>query len=355
MRRTAQALVFALFAVAGCATDSTAPDELYEDGPGTDGKADGPGLTPLARIAAYNRTSEPLVTTTELPALLGGSIATDTPLVAIRTLTFDGVDARLVVDANTLATSIVASATLADTRPAGANELDETPYVAALHGHVNTAYVGLDAGAFGGDAPDRFVVTVDMCQSSRAWEQGLFEDLVALGTAIGEPIPVGIAMTGRWATAHPRELAKLVAWAASDALAITWIDHSYNHPVKDARGEYTFMTDPNVDLRTEVLRLEVLLLSQRVMPSPFFRFPGLTHNETRLAQVNALGLLALDANAWLAKGEEIRDGRVVLLHGNGNERVGIEMFDDELETWGPRIRSGTAAIVPVARVVADVR
>jgi hypothetical protein len=338
--------------MAGCATDATEPDELYEDGPGTDGKADGQTLTPLATVAAYNRTSQPFVTTAEVPALLGAAIPADRAIVAIRTLTFDGVDARLVVDATSLATSVVSSEALATARAANTNELDETPYVAALHDHVDATYLGLDGGAFGGDAPDRFVVTVDMCQSSRAWEQGMFEGLVALGEATGTPIPVGVAMTGRWATAHPRELAKLIAWGASDALRITWIDHSYNHPVKDARGEYTFMTDPSVDLRSEVLRLEVLLLSQRVVVSPFFRFPGLTHNATRLRQLNELGLLALDANAWLAKGERIRDGRMVLLHGNGNEHVGIEMFDDELDTWGPRIRSGTAEIVPVTGVVA---
>ncbi|CAN5790300.1 hypothetical protein BH11MYX2_BH11MYX2_07690 [soil metagenome] len=345
--------VAALVALAGCATDAV-DDELYEDGPDTDGKADGVTLTPQVAVTSYAATSQQLVTTANVTGLLGGSIAMNTPVVAIRTLSFGGVTARVVVDARSLHVIVASNQALsAASRPATTGELDTTPYLTALHTHDNLAYVGLDAQAFGGDAPDRFVVTVDMCQSSRVWEQGLFETLVALGTTLGEPVPVGIAMTGRWANAHPRELAKLIAWDNTNALRITWIDHSYNHPLNLVDGEYTFMTAPSVDMPSEVLRLEALLLSQRVVPSPFFRFPGLTHNAHRLDQVNGLGLLALDGNAWLAKGEPIRDGRVVLVHGNGNEHVGITKFNDELKTWRPRLLARTAEIVPVSRVVAN--
>lgn len=345
-------LVAAALALAGCATDA-AEDDLYEDAPDSDGKADGSSLTPLVAVTNYAATSDQLVTTATLPGLLGGNLAKDTPIVAIRTLKYGGVDARVVVDARTLNLIVASSASLStNARAATTGELNGTPYVTALRTHEQ-AYVGIDAGAFGGDAPDRFVVTVDMCQSSKVWEQGMFEKLVALGTTLGEPVPVGIAMTGRWANTHPRELAKLIAWDTSNALNITWIDHSYNHPLNQVDGDYLFMTAASVDMPSEVLRLEQVLLSQRVVFSPFFRFPGLTHNATRLKQVNNLGLLSLDANAWLAKGQPIRDGRVVLLHGNGNEHVGITMFDTELKTWRPRLVAGTAEIVPVARVVAN--
>ncbi|HEY4060227.1 MAG TPA: hypothetical protein VGM39_26615, partial [Kofleriaceae bacterium] len=290
-------LVAATTALAGCATDAPDDGDLYEDGPATDGKADGVTFTPLVAVSNYAATSQQLVTTAELPGLLGGTFAADTPIVAIRTLTFGGTSARVVVDANTLEVIVASTDALShDARIATTGELDTTPYVTALH-HHSDAYVGLDPAAFGHGAPERFVITVDMCQSSKAWEQGFFEKLVALGTAIGEPVPIGVAMTGKWATAHPQQLAKLIAWDTTNALHITWIDHSYNHPLNEVAGEYQFMTAPTVDMPSEVLRLEALLLSQRVVPSPFFRFPGLTYNAHRLDQVNALGLLSLDANA----------------------------------------------------------
>lgn len=47
--------------------------------------------------------------------------------------------------------------------------------------------------------------------------------------------------------------------------------------------------------------------------------PGLRHNRQRLGQLARLGYVALDANAWLSKGQKIRDGAIILVHGNGDD------------------------------------
>jgi len=35
-------------------------------------------------------------------------------------------------------------------------------------------------------------------------------------------------------------------------------------------------------------------------------------------------LIPVGSNAWLAKGEEPKDGSIILVHGNSNEHSGIE-------------------------------
>ena len=346
MRRFALLLVV----VTACASPP-APPELYEDVPVDDGKSDGVGLAPLVAVSDYASAWEEHVTTGTLTGVAGGSLPAGAPVVAIRSLRFAGEAAWLLVDARTLDVVVAtASEVAAHTREAGPGELATTRYVAALAGSETRAYDRLAAAAL---APGkvRFAVTVDMCQSARAWEKAFFEGLVALGRRLGRPVPVGVAMTGRWAVAHPRELGKLAAWDRDGALEITWIDHSYDHPVKDKYGNYTFLTDRSVDFTQQILRLEVLLLGQRLVPSPLFRFPGLTHDAGRLAQLNQLSLFALDANAWLAKRQPIADGAVVLLHGNGNEPLGMDLWDDEMDDWEPELVAGRAQIVPIADVV----
>ena len=71
---------------------------------------------------------------------------------------------------------------------------------------------------------------------------------------------------------------------------------------------------------------EQLLLENGLIPSPFFRFPGLVADGTLLARLRELSLIPLGSNAWLAKGEQPEDGSVILVHGNGNEPRGIELL-----------------------------
>jgi hypothetical protein len=120
--------------------------------------------------------------------------------------------------------------------------------------------------------------------------------------------------------------AELQAWEARGKLAIDWVNHSMTHPLHCAGNSCAFLTARSVDFRREVLDLEQVLLEQNETRSMFFRFPGLVHNAERRGSLESMGVLGLDANAWLAKGEPIRDGAVILLHGNGNEPAGIRAF-----------------------------
>jgi hypothetical protein len=87
-----------------------------------------------------------------------------------------------------------------------------------------------------------------------------------------------------------------------------------------------FLLTPGVNFAEEVLGTEKLLISKGLVPSVFFRFPGLVANQEKMAQLSEWGLVAVGADAWIGKGQKPHPGSIVLLHGNGNEPKGLELF-----------------------------
>lgn len=276
---------------------------------------------------------EMLVATADLATRFGAKPARDAKLARIRRFRLDGVPSSVVVDVDTLASSVVSDAELARATRAG-DAFASSPLVASLAettraAAANRALDRIPASASTGSAAEPFALTIDMCQSKRPWDQALFEWAVGLSDRLGKPVPVGIAMTGGWARAHPNELAQIVSWGDTRKLAITWINHSSTHPlncIDEACRSAKFLTAGTVDFDAEVLGLEQALLARGLPPSVLFRFPGLVHDTNRLRQLARLSLLPLDANAWIAKGQPIAPRSVVLVHGNGNEAPGIRGF-----------------------------
>jgi peptidoglycan/xylan/chitin deacetylase (PgdA/CDA1 family) len=102
------------------------------------------------------------------------------------------------------------------------------------------------------------------------------------------------------------------------------VNHSYDHPhTPKVPLEHNFLLSPGVNFRAQVLRTEVALLEHRLVPSPFFRFPGLVANAELIDQLRALSLIPVGTDAWLAKGQRPRSGSFILVHGNGNEPAGV--------------------------------
>ena len=165
-----------------------------------------------------------------------------------------------------------------------------------------------------------------------------------------KPVPLGIAMTGLWTKAHPAEVDQLLAWQSAGKLAITWINHSSTHPLfcqNDACSRGQFLTAPSINFDEEVFGLERTLLARGIVPSVVFRFPGLIHDRNRLHQLSRLSLIAIDADAWIGKGQGIKPRAVVLVHGNGNEPGGITGFLRAVQapTRFGSLASGKAALV----------
>lgn len=348
MRLLAAGLPFLLtLAAAGCAVTS---GEAEDDALATEDALTSYAVADLAPAAP----PEHRVTTRRAPALLGPALEAGRPFATIRTLTFERKRARLVVDDHALVTSVVEDeAFVAATRAAApTDDVEGTAYARSLAAVASSggALESLDRDAPVAGAAEPFALTVDMCQSRKPWDRNLFEWAVRLSDQLREPVPVGIAMTGGWAKAHPGELETIVSWEREKKLAITWINHSSTHPLHclDAscrRAE--FLTARSVDFDEEVLGLERALVARGLVPSVLFRFPGLVHDAARLLQLARLSLMPLDADAWIAKGQPIKPFAVVLVHGNGNEPPGITGFLRQAtdERRAAALRAGTSALV----------
>jgi peptidoglycan/xylan/chitin deacetylase (PgdA/CDA1 family) len=162
--------------------------------------------------------------------------------------------------------------------------------------------------------PTSIAITIDMCPSSKPYEKKLFDHLEQLGLKLGKPVPVALCLSGSWLLYHEDELADLKA----RYLDITWVNHSFTHPV-----ENDFLNNPEINVPFEIEANTKLFKKRGLKVSRFFRFPGLRHSEQNLKDLDDLGYIALDADAWVGKGQEIVGGSIILIHGNGNEQPEI--------------------------------
>jgi hypothetical protein len=76
------------------------------------------------------------------------------------------------------------------------------------------------------------------------------------------------------------------------------------------------------------------------VPTVYYRFPGLIHDRIRLQEILDLDLFPIDCESWLALigkqkpepfASPVRDGGIILVHGNGNEPQGIPLLDAWLQ------------------------
>ena len=245
--------------------------------------------------------------------------------LAIRSCLCDGIPHYLLVNPATLATTLE-PVTATGPAPADAAQKLAASLLAALLQRTAAPPVSLqNHGITHATRPGAGkILTVDLCPSRRPMETGMFRALTDLARASGKPTPVAIAITGAWLASHPEELGWLKEQERRGLLAITWVNHSLTHRYDPAVPlAQNFLLMPGTDQQQEVLANEVKMLEQGLVPSPFFRFPGLVGDEKLVALLRRLSLIPLGADAWLAKGEIPYPGSIILVHGNGNEPPGI--------------------------------
>jgi hypothetical protein len=183
-----------------------------------------------------------------------------------------------------------------------------------------------NAGLVHGDASGAFV-TGDLCPSFKPLERGFFEKLAEQGPHT----PVALSISGLWLTHHFADYRWLLDLQASGALDVTWVNHTYHHPyARGAPDERNFLLEPGVDADAEILEVERLLVANGQTPSLFFRFPGLISSAPLMQAVRRHHLISLGADAWLALDQRPNAGSIVLVHANGNEPLGIKLFERDL-------------------------
>lgn len=256
--------------------------------------------------------------------------------VAIRSYNSDGVAHLLVIDPVTFLSYDLPAAPLTLSDAA----LGATPFLKALDRYSSAPYRLQNGGAIRAQTEvDGIFLTVDLCPSKRPFERELFEAAGALGK--GAPVPVAVAVTGVWLASHPEEVGYLKRETAAGRLAITWVNHS-DHHVYDPRTplDQNFLLTPGTDLTREVLEVEQQLLASGLVPSPFFRFPGLVSDRATVERLRELSLIPIGSDAWLAKGESPGKGSFILVHGNGNEPKGVKLLL-------PMLRSEKLRLLPL--------
>lgn len=267
------------------------------------------------------------------------------PLIILRKFVRAGETFFLAVDPQTLATQLVPASGLGLTRISWDQvkvAAEGTPYGTAVEDAERHATPEHDAGIVHTLPPGNGVVlTIDLCPSSRPLDRQLFAAILSNFGPQEKPVPLGVAITGRWMHEHPNDLRWLVRLEQSNELAVTWINHSFNHRFdRTLPDSQNFLLARGTNLEFEILGTEAAMIENGIRPSIFFRFPGLVSNAELFQRVIGYGLIPVGSDAWLAKNQWPRVGSIILVHGNGNEPVGVERFLQLIATEKASIREG---------------
>lgn len=261
----------------------------------------------------------------------GSTTAQAKPQIVLRRWQQNGQTRYLIVNPKSLETAAVAlpaSQVKAAPWKTLAQQFQQSAYIRAIQREQNRDQNLQDAGLERADTTERgFSLTIDLCPSKKPLTRSVFEQMIAAFEPEEKPIPVTITITGLWMEAHPQDLVYLKNLVKQGELDITWVNHSFHHRY-DPRLPLpvNFLLEPNTNLNDEVLLNEQAMLKNGLIPSIFFRFPGLVSDKAVFDRILAFGLLPIGSDAWLAKNQQPKQGSLVLIHANGNEPLGINDF-----------------------------
>jgi hypothetical protein len=258
-------------------------------------------------------------------------------ILVVRKFENSGQQFYIGVDPDNLETQIIPSNQIAIKTTSWKQMLlmySNTPYVRAIQTAKSRSFSLQNSGIVHGFPKEKGVtLTIDLCPSHKPLDRVIFMSLIAEFKKTEMPVPLALSITGRFMLTHAEDMLWLKDLIASGEISVTWINHTYNHnynpniPLKD-----NFLLEPDTDLNFEILGTEIALLQYGFLPSVFFRFPGLVSDHSVVDSVTEYGLIPIGSDAWLAKGQPAHAGSIVLIHGNGNEPIGIEDFLRLLQT-----------------------
>jgi len=182
-------------------------------------------------------------------------------------------------------------------------------------------------------------LTIDLCPSHKPLDRIIFSSAFEEFKKLQQPVPLAVSVSGKWMLKHQDDLNWLKSLVEKKELDITWVNHSYNHEVNALPLAENFLLIPGTNLDVEVLENEKLMLKNGLTPSVFFRFPGLVSDKKIVEKIEAYGLIPVGSDAWLAKGQKANAGSIVLIHGNGNEEIGVKDFIQLLKDRQPDIKN----------------
>jgi len=211
---------------------------------------------------------------------------------------------------------------------------NNTAYVRAIQKAKNQSYTLQNSGIVHGFPKEMGItLTIDLCPSSKPLDRIIFTKLISEFQKIEKPVPLALSITGKFILSHTEDINWLKDLIASGEISVTWINHTYNHYYNPQLPlNKNFLLEPGTNLNFEILETEIALIQHGFLSSVFFRFPGLVSDHNVMNQVIEYGLIPIGSDAWLAKGQQIHAGSIVLIHGNGNEPLGVQEFIRLLKT-----------------------
>ncbi len=237
------------------------------------------------------------------------------------------------VNPNTIQTESI-NANNVNFKPSNWSQIQEdfkdTPYIKAIQTAQKESLSLQDSGITHGYPKEKGItLTIDLCPSHKPLDRIIFTSLIAEFKKSEKPIPIGLSITGRFLLTHSGDILWLQKLVKKGEITITWINHTYNHHYNPKIPlQENFLLEPNTDIDFEVLGTEIAMLQQGLVFSPFFRFPGLVSSQKLIDKITQYGLIPIGSDAWLAKGQQAHPGSIVLIHGNGNEPIGVKDFID---------------------------
>ncbi|MGJ1363155.1 polysaccharide deacetylase family protein [Sphingobacterium spiritivorum] len=268
----------------------------------------------------------------------------DSQLISLRSFTADSKAYFLAVDPVTLQTRVILSDGYKRTRSTYAaicSRFNKTAYIRGFdlvrRTEQNIQNAGLDLRM---PQEQGINLTIDLCPSHKPFDRVIFQSLFSAFKGKSGRLPVAISVSGKWMLKHQEDLNWLKNLDKDGALQITWVNHSYSHVYNNQPLTSNFLLSKGTNMDVEVLENEKLMLRNGILPSVFFRCPGLVSDKAVIDKLLSYGLIAVGSDAWLAKGQHPADGSIVLIHGNGNEELGVKDFIKLLQQENTAIRSG---------------
>ncbi len=249
--------------------------------------------------------------------------------ITLRQFKNEGKTYLLLVNPQTLQTKVddakfydIKQLTIADIKSTFKN----THYINALQKAEDHSAPLQNAGITSGPPNQRGIsLTADLCPSHKPLDRRVFTAITTGFENAERPVPIALSVSGLWMQKHQQDLEWLKQLQHDGQINVTWINHTFNHNFSlTAPLNRNFLLEPGTNINHEVLETEKTVLKNGLLPSVFFRFPGLVSDKYLVERITSFGLITIGTDAWLAKGQQPKAGSIVLIHANGNEPVGVD-------------------------------
>jgi hypothetical protein len=160
----------------------------------------------------------------------------------------------------------------------------------------------------------RILLTTDLCPSTNKMDYDFYITIKEIEKVSSFSIPFIIFFSGKWIEIHKDDL----MWLKTNNLNFLAGNHTYHHHIiKDEFSEEKLIA--------EITNTELMMIKNGIVPSCFFRFPGLKYKKENLNVLAKLNLIPLGVNFWIGQ-KFIPENSILLVHSNGKMKVEVNMF-----------------------------